>query len=300
MDPPSPHPNRIVREEMRSGLRRNPVTAAHRAWVARHTGSPVVRVRRLAGASSTAVHGLWLADGRRVVVRRYAWPGFLESEPDAPRREVEALAYARAHALPVPDVLAADTTGDDIGDGVPTVLMSFVDGRAVAIPDLHRLAEVAATIHAVDADRFGHAYFAWYADTTLTPPAGSSQPRLWERALDRWHHAMPPFEPRFIHRDFHPGNVLWARGRATGIVDWANACRGPRGCDVAHCRTNLMSLSGDAAADAFRDAYESVTGEVHHPFWELAAVLEHGPSWWTAPRLTESEPRLARALAELG
>jgi hypothetical protein len=93
--------------------------------------------------------------------------------------------------------------------------------------------------------------------------------------------------------------VLWARGRPTGVVDWANACSGPRGCDVAHCRENLVALSGDDAADQFTAAYEAITGEAHHPFWELASVLEHGPSNWTEHRLAASEFRLARAVAEL-
>jgi aminoglycoside phosphotransferase (APT) family kinase protein len=284
----------------RPELRRNPVTARHRAWVSGHTGSRVTGVRRLAGASSTAVHGLVLADGRRVVLRRYAWAAYMQAEPDAPQREVDSLVFARAHALAVPDVLAADVTGHEVGDGVPALLMSFVPGRAIAVPDLTSLAEVAATIHSLDADGFAHEYFPWYADTTLAPPPGSAQPSLWTRAIELWHTAMPPYEPRFIHRDFHPGNVLWSRGRPTGIVDWPNGCRGPRGCDVAHCRTNLISLSGEGAADTFTAAYESLTGERHHPFWELAAVLEHGPSWWTEAQLEEMEPRLARAVADLG
>jgi aminoglycoside phosphotransferase (APT) family kinase protein len=296
----SPHPNRQVMGASRAQLRRNPVTAGHRAWVERHTGARVTRVRRLVGASSTAVHGLTLADGRRVALRRYAWTAFMEAEPDAPQREVDSLRFARAHALPVPDVLAADVTGHEIGDGVPALLMSFVPGRPVAVPDVEALAEVAAAIHAIDADGFAHEYFPWYADTTVAPPPDSVQPSLWTRAIELWHTAVPPYEPRFIHRDFHPGNVLWSRGRATGVVDWPNGCRGPRGCDVAHCRDNLLTLAGERAADEFTAAYEAVTGEAHHPFWELASVLEHGPSWWTGPRLAESEPRLARAVADLG
>lgn len=296
----SAHPNRRVMGALRPELRRAPVTPTVRAWIDRHAGSRVVRVARLPGASSTAVHGVRLADGRRLVVRRYAWSGYLEAEPDAPVREVDALRFSRSHEIPVPDLVAADVTGAEVGDGVPALLTTFLPGRAVAVPDLHALARVAATIHAVDPSGFAHAYFPWYADTTTGPPPGSSDPRLWERAIDVWHRAVPDYDPAFIHRDFHPGNVLWARGRLGGVVDWASACRGPRGCDVAHCRENLVRLSGDDAADAFTAAYEAITGEVHHPFWELASVLEHGPSNWTPPRLAESEPRLARALADLG
>ena len=68
-----------------------------------------------------------------------------------------------------------------------------------------------------------------------------------------------------MHRDFHPGNVLWPHGRAS-VVDWANACRGPWGCDVAHCRDNLIRIDGQGAADRFLAEYRSLTGETLGPY----------------------------------
>jgi aminoglycoside phosphotransferase (APT) family kinase protein len=294
-----PHPNQRELASLPRELRRTVVPAAVRAWVERETGTAVTKVRRLTGASSTAVHVLTLGDGSRVALRRYVWPGFLESEPEAPGREVDALRFASHAGLRVPDVLAADVTGEDIGDGVPALLMSMVPGRAVGLPDLHALAEVAAEIHAVDATAFGHDYFPWYADTTVTPPAAARRPALWERAIVVWQQEMPAFGSGLLHRDFHPGNVLWSRRRMSGVVDWANACRGPWSCDVAHCRWNLIGLGGDAAADEFLAAYESITGATYHPYWEIASTLEHGPSHWTAATVPASEDRLARALSAL-
>jgi aminoglycoside/choline kinase family phosphotransferase len=212
---------------------------------------------------------------------------------------VDALRFASRAGLRVPDVLAADVTGGDIGDGVPALLMSVVGGRAVRLPDLRALAEVAAKIHAVDASTFAHEYFPWYADTTVAPPPAARRPELWERAIDVWHREMPSYGSGFVHRDFHPGNVLWSRRRLGGIVDWANACRGPWGCDVAHCRWNLVDLGGDAAADEFLAAYESISGATYHPYWEIASTLEHGPSHWSAATVPQSEDRLARALSAL-
>ena len=293
------HPNRRALSSLPVELRRTTVPLVVRAWVARRAGSEVASVRRLPGASSAAVHALQLEDGRRLALRRYVWPGFLEAEPEAARREVEALGFTRERGLPVPEVVAADVTGAEVGDGVAALLMGFVPGRAVGDPDLGRLAEVAAGVHATDPSGFGHRYFPWYSSTTVGPPPGSGQPAVWEAALELWHDAMPQHEEVFVHRDLHPGNILWRRGRLTGIVDWANACRGPRGCDVAHCRANLRLLSGEQAADRFLTAYESLTGVTHHPYWELASILEHGPSHWTPEQLAADEPRLARALAEL-
>ena len=291
----SPHPNQRDPMSLPIELRRTTVPAPVRAWIGRETGAAVVRVRRMPGASTSAVHGLRLSDGSRLVLRRYVWPGFLEDEPIAPRRELDALRFARRHRLPAPDVVAADPEGTAVGDGIPALLMTHVPGRAVAVPDLTRLAEVAAEIHAVAADDLGHEYFPWYATTTIAPPPATGRPALWERALEVWHAGLPPFRPTLIHRDFHPGNVLWSRGRA-GVVDWPNACRGPWGCDIAHCRDNLIRLSGPEAADRFLAAYEAVTGETYDPYWEVASELEHGPSRWTAEQLAVSEPRLERAL----
>ena len=270
-----------------------------RDWVEREQGAPITRVRRLAGASTSAVHMVWLADGRRAVLRRYVWPGFLDAEPDAPRREAESLRLAGTHDLPVPAVLASDPDGSVTGDGVPALLMTVVPGRAVGVPDLHRLAEAAAAIHAVDAAALGHEYSRWHVADTTGPPTGAADAALWERAVELWGTAMPRYRPAFVHRDFHPGNVLWSRGRA-GVVDWANACRGPSGCDVAHCRDNLLRLAGQEAADRFLSAYQSLTGETLDPYWEVASVLEHSPTYWTPERIRRSERRLRAAVEAYG
>ena len=231
-----------------------------------------------------------------MVLRRYVWRWALVDEPLAPQREVDALDFARRHRLRVPEVLAADVTGETVGDGVPATLMTFVPGRAVGVPDPHRLAEVAATIHDVEPAGFRYDYSPWCRETTTGPPASAQRPELWGVAIDRWLHDMPTFRATFIHRDFHPGNVLWSRGSTTGVVDWAEACRGPWGCDIAHCRALLIRLGGHGAADRFLVAYEALTGRTLDPYWEIASVLEHGPSHWNPLNVAESEDRLARAL----
>jgi Ser/Thr protein kinase RdoA (MazF antagonist)/RimJ/RimL family protein N-acetyltransferase len=289
------HPNHRDRRLLPVELWRAPITDAARAWVARATGQPVVAARRLAGASSTAVHGIHLSGGARLVLRRYVWPGFLAAEPLAVQREVDALRYAADHGLAVPEIVAADVSGRDIGDGVPAVLMTWLPGRAVGVPDLGDLARAAATIHDVPADDFGHDYFPWCADTVTGPPRGSSRPALWEAAIEHWHTRVPVYQPTLIHRDFHPGNVVWCRRRLSGVVDWPNACRGPRGCDIATCRANLRDLGGTTAADGFAAAYEAQTGVRHDPFWDLASILESDPAD-LALLVGVLEPRLDAAL----
>lgn len=299
MTAPRRHPNRRARAELPVELRRSPVSGAVRAWVEHETAARVVAVRRLPGASSTAVHRLDLADGRRVVLRRYVWPGFVQSEPLAPRREVDALTFAAAHGLPVPEVVAVDLAGRATGDGVPAVLLSLVPGRPLAAPDPRALAELAVSIHAVDARAFPHHYFGWYEGVLVEPPRASRRPEVWSEALELRTTAMPSYRPVFVHRDFHPGNVLFVRSKVTGVVDWAGACSGPAGCDVAHCRANLLAWAGRAAAEAFVACYEERSGTTLDPYWLLASVLEHEPAYFTAERVRAVEPDLARAVSAL-
>ena len=249
------------------------------------------------GASSTAIHEVRLDDRRVVVLRRYVWTGFLEDEPDAPVREIAALAFSVERGLRVPTILASDPQGDEVGDGVPAILMSRLPGKALPDPNPEALAVVATDLHRLSGVGFGYDYFPWCRDTSTRPPKGCQSPARWAKALEVWRSAEPEYEPRFIHRDFHPGNVLWSRGRLGGIVDWANACVGPPGIDVATCRWNLAAWAGTAVADAFVAAYETRSGQRHDPYWDIAKIVED--DWDViedAERLGQAERHLADAL----
>jgi Ser/Thr protein kinase RdoA (MazF antagonist) len=291
------HPNYRPLASLPPELRQVSTPASALTWVEGHTGDRVRSIRRLPGASTSAVHRLGLENGASVVLRRYVWPFVLEDEPLFPRREMDALVFGASKGLPLPELIAADLSGAEVGDGVPALLMSFLPGRAVASPDVQRLAEVAARIHAVDPSGFPHQYSPWF-DGADRRPSNARSANLWERAIEVLSSGPPPYRPVFVHRDFHPGNVLWRRGRCSGVVDWANACVGPAGCDLGHCRGNLLGLAGREAADGFRSAYETLTGEAYHPYWELASVFDHGPSPWSEDEIIESELRLAWALGD--
>jgi aminoglycoside phosphotransferase (APT) family kinase protein len=291
------HPNQRHVSELPLQLRRAGVPVAVRSWVSRCCGAAVVDVRRLPGASSTAVHAVRLADGRRLVLRRYVWEQFRREEPDAPERELAALDLAAGQQLPVPVVVAADVTGQEAGDGVPAILMTRVEGRAQPAPDLWQLAALAANVHHASAPGFEHHYFPWCRTTSTRPPIGCRDPDLWKRALQIWHTGEPRYRPRFIHRDFHPGNVLWRRGKLTGLVDWAQACIGPVGIDLATCRFNLADWAGPAAGDAFVSAYEQLSGQRHHPYWDIAKLVEDDWDLSDAPgRVAQAELLLADAM----
>ena len=108
---------------------------------------------------------------------------------------------------------------------------------------------------------------------------------------------MPAHERRFIHRDHHPGNVLWQRGAVSGVVDWANASVGSPDADVGHCRLNLAGTLGLGAADRFLELHRGLTDRgAYDPYWDVVAALGgHDEEVFTPT----DERFLARALARL-
>lgn len=290
------HPNRRDPQTLPEELRRVSVSRRLLDWAEQIVGTRVARVTRLTGASSTAVHVLRLEGGVAVVLRSYVWPGFLAEEPDAPQREVDALRWARRAGLPAPEVIGFDPTGT--ASGVPALVMERLPGRAIGGPPVERLAELAAQVHAVSAAGLGHDWFPWCRATSTRPPDGATDKRVWERAHELWRQSPPPYAATFVHRDLHPGNVLWRRGRPTGLVDWANACQGPSGVDVATCRWNLEDWADESAAARFVAEYERLTGLPQHPYWQLASVLEDD---WDLGKpvqvVRRAERRLSRILA---
>lgn len=87
--------------------------------------------------------------------------------------------------------------------------------------------------------------------------------------------APPETKYCFIHRDFHPANVLWEENKVSGVVDWPNACRGPQGVDVGHCRVNLAMLHGVEVGELFLEVYqEKVPDFSYNPYWDLVSLVD--------------------------
>ena len=106
------------------------------------------------------------------------------------------------------------------------------------------------------------------------PPPWSAHPRAWELALELYTGPQPASNRVFVHRDFHPGNVLWTDKDIGGIVDWASSCAGPPEEDVGHCRVNIAQHHGVEAADRFLAIWHDVTGKRdYHPYWDLTNVV---------------------------
>jgi aminoglycoside phosphotransferase (APT) family kinase protein len=288
-------------------LRSRPPRAALQ-WAGATLGGTVTAARALRGGAASAVHLLTVARAggavERVVLRRYVRPELNAEEPDIAMWEARALRLVEGLELPTPRLLAVDATGAHAG--VPAVLMSRLAGRVDwSPPNLERLAGVLPQVHALPLPRPGTVRpFAPYRQECYRPPEWARWPAVWTRAVEWFHRPTPDGAGPdvFIHRDFHPGNVLWRRGRVSGVVDWASASIGPASVDVGHCRGNLFGY-GLEVAERFTAIWERLTGARYHPWADLVTIigsldgLRDDPP--ADPERDAVEDALARAVAEL-
>jgi aminoglycoside phosphotransferase (APT) family kinase protein len=247
-------------------------------WIEEQVGSKIAAVRALEGGMSSAVHLLTTDRSDQLVLRRYVREWTAE-EPWIPVNEARVLGLLsrpEAERVPAPHLLAADPDGS--ATGTPAVVMSALPGAMVWDPAdldvwLRRLASALPAIHAVPvAD--GMLEWQPYEPENDLPPAWSKHPDAWKKAAEAFAGPRPEFTPVFVHRDYHPGNVLWTGERITGIVDWASSCIGPAEEDVAHCRMNLALHHGQEAADRFLELWMEAAGRWEYdPYWDLADVV---------------------------
>jgi aminoglycoside phosphotransferase (APT) family kinase protein len=222
-------------------------------------------------------------------LRRSVRPDVQVEEPDLVAREAIGLRVAAAAAVPTPELIAVDPTGDEAG--VPSLLMSLVPGRIEWAPAdverfLWRLAEpllVVSEVRVPDGVEVP-AYRPYELGRPIGPPPWTRlSRRVWDRAVELYEGPPPLPDRLFIHRDYHPGNVLWRRGAVSGVVDWESASLGSPEADVAHCRENLHGHFGMAVADRFLDIWRRISGRAEfHPYWDIAVVVAP-PSAYGAP-----------------
>lgn len=265
--------------------------AATRAWVAKQL--PAGRVVRdwadLHGGWTSRMRRLGLDDGTDLVLRSFVKPFFRLHAPGLLSREAAVLTLLAPYDdVPAPLLHAVDPTGE-LADH-PSLLMSLLPGsvRVAEDADLERrldlLAGQLARIHAVVPEQRPRTYQAWTSPERATTPGGP----LWERAVDVIRREAPAYEGCFLHRDFHPGNVLFTGAGASGdlrvggVVDWVETSWGPADLDVAHCSTAVALLYGAEYGSGFRARYEARGGrrlsrDQDHLYWLLLDALAYAP-----------------------
>lgn len=259
---------------------------AARAWVQAVVGSPVVTATRLTGGVASRMLLLETARGQEVVLRQLVEEPWRRHAAPLLTRERDVQVQLAGTAVPVPRPLGLDVDGGRTGD--PSLLMTRVPGAIDLVdagPDrLLALAELLVRIHRVRpaAGGWPREYQSWAGEAKRAVPPWSRDDAAYAQAFDRLRESAPAYEPTFLHRDFHPGNVLWHEGEVAGVVDWVETSTGPADLDVAHCMSHLAGLHGVDAALAFRRAYVD-RGGVLDPgadaaaYWQLLDLVAFLP-----------------------
>lgn len=198
------------------------------AWVAESmgSGSRVVGHRRLTGGMWSAMNRLSVErNGVRtfVVLRQYPG-GFGMEEPL--KKEIANLGVVAGSGLPVPSILATDVAGAGTG-GAPSLLMTRLPGHIHLNPTEPRswiteIAKTAAFMHSLDlpAPTFRPWTDSWIAPLDkLRVPLDAEEPGIWKAAFRVMAEPPPEDLAVFLHCDFLPVNMLWSRGKITGLTD---------------------------------------------------------------------------------
>lgn len=242
-----------------------------RRWVEQQVG-PVSTAEALKGSTSTTL--LKIHAGDAYILRLYDNAAWLAGEPDLALHEAAALKWMQPSPVVTPELVAVD---HGVECPLAVLLMTLLTGEVVLRPPdraewLRQMAVTLLEIQQMPTANFGWKHFRYQSLDQLSMPAWGKQPDLWQRAIDLLQHAPEPaYTPTFIHRDYHPNNILWQGGILSGVVDWVNACIGPAGADVGHMRVNLAALYGVECANQFLDAYLAAGG-IYHPYWDLMSI----------------------------
>src|SRR5699024_7737715 len=150
-----------------------------------------------------------------------------------------------------------------------------LNGEVELLPDdkqkwLYHLAKTLTAIHHLEPANFPYQHFKYQEIQHFVVPAWSNAPNAWEKTIEYIQGPCPDFGQHFIHRDYHPANILWDKGVVSGVVDWVNACIGPAGVDIGHCRVNLAQLYDVDTADAFLEHYDTLSSHfTYDVYWDI-------------------------------
>jgi len=268
-----------------------------RLWVEKslRPGERIAAVSDLRGGRTSRMRRLDIEGGAgepyTLVLRSFVQPFFLQHASGLLTREAGILRLLADTDVPVARLHAVDAAGEYCDH--PSLVMSLLPGSVrVGEADVERKSELLArqlvAIHELqvaEADR-PRTYQAWTGPERVRIPETTTHPELWRRAKDVIRQPPPAYRPVFLHRDFHPGNVLFTGHgthlAVTGVVDWVETSWGPADLDVAHCSTALALLHGVPVGLAFADHYRTAGGTLTdapeaHLYWRLLDALAYAP-----------------------
>ncbi|WP_344879086.1 aminoglycoside phosphotransferase family protein [Allokutzneria multivorans] len=264
-----------------------------RLWVERSL-PPGDRIR-----STTVLRGGWTSrmsrleiDGRAgpysVVLRSFVKEFYVQHALGLLTREADVLRLLAGTGIPAARLLAVDAAAEHCEH--PSLLMSLLPGQIRLDEDdvdrkIPLLVRQLLAIHRLSVPSRPRAYQAWTGPDRVRVPENTTRPELWRRAVELIRREPPAFEACFLHRDFHPGNVLFTGAGAdltiSGVVDWVETSWGPADLDVAQCSTAIALLHGVPAgmrvAEEYRAAGGVLRAEEDHRYWRLLDALAFAP-----------------------
>jgi aminoglycoside phosphotransferase (APT) family kinase protein len=185
-----------------------------------------------------------------------------ESQADKARREATIQDFVVNHGYPALAPLALEP--GDPALGLPFMIMRRVEGGALleaitkapwrAKSLLGRMADLHARLHTLPIEGCALPYDLPLVDAQLADvraridelhAAHMEEGYGW--LVDR-KALVAQEEPVLCHNDFHPLNILLEPGGAMTVIDWSNAARGDRHCDVA--RTVALIWFAQVAASS--------------------------------------------------
>lgn len=226
-----------------------------------------------------------------LVLRSFVKPFYMKHAWGLLTREADVLRLLAGTSVPTARLHAVDAAAEHCDH--PSLVMSLLPGSvrldAAGIDFEHRLlARQLTTLHGLRIPERARprTYQAWTSPERVRVPETPGRPEVWQQAVDVIRRQPPAYRPCFLHRDFHPGNVLFSGYgpdlEITGVVDWVETSWGPADLDVAHCSTALALLHGADEGLRLSDHYTAAGGTLDddpaaHLYWRVLDALAFAP-----------------------
>ncbi|MFP1625198.1 phosphotransferase family protein [Streptomyces sp. 5K101] len=267
-----------------------------RVWVEQvlPPGTRITAVAALRGGWTSQMRRLDIegpAEPYSLVLRSFVQTFYVKHAVGLLTREAAMLDLLADTEVPVARLHRVDAAAEHCDH--PSLLMSLLPGSVrLDEDDVERrsrlLARQLVAVHGLTVPERARprTYQAWTSPERVRIPDATARPELWRRAVDVIRREPPVHRPCFLHRDFHPGNVLFTGHGAdltiTGVVDWVETSWGPADLDVAHCSTAMALLHGVPAGMRLVDHYLAAGGTLSaapadHLYWRLLDALAFAP-----------------------
>lgn len=257
------------------------------------SGARIDGLRRLSGGASRETW-VFTADGEPLVLQRVR-----EGTPGGLRCEPAVLAAARAHGVPVPE-LVVDGSRSTVLDR-PFMIVRHVTGETIARKVLRddrfataraaltaQLGRAAALLHSIDPGGIDGLVEEDQIERYRTVLGDLGEPHPVFEVAFRWLEAnRPPVHAaRVVHGDFRLGNMMVDESGLVAVLDWELAHVGDPMEDLGWLCVRAWRFGGShpvaglGTVEDLLDAYASVSGSRPDAsvvrWWEILGTLKWG------------------------